>query len=506
MPRGSVGGRVGQYLEPNVLCRALHPREASGTDSRAKLNTFDVTSLVVGSIIGADVYVATAIGAKLVGPASLLVWVLAGSMAMVIALSFSYCVMILPKVGGPYAYVKAVANPFAGFIVGWGLLLAEWFSLAVFPVAFAQYFVSLVPGIDALGIALLKAVFIGIILSTNLVGIKTAGRVNDALTLAKLSPLVLIILGGLAFIGLRPAQFASNLSPFVTGDISAFGRALVLIFWAYAGFELSTLPTNEINRPGKTIPRAIMVGMLIVIGFYFLTNFVVVGSVGETTLAGSSSPLIDAAHAMFGAPAVLMDVVVLVVGVGALLSITGADESGTVGTSRLAFAMSLDGLLPRAFSRTHKKFGTPYIGLIILCVAAYVASLLGGLTDLISSSVFLLAFAYLATCISTIFLERKHPKLSRDLRGKYAIPVLGATFSVVLMALVSPLLIGISLVLLGVGIPIYAFFSPRRELLELKEAFLSAEAISRRAYHQGQMFLAYPLHAIRQILRRRSTL
>src|SRR5436309_14737314 len=127
----------------------MRPRgDGKGTGASARLNTFDVTSLVVGSIIGADVYVATAIGARLVGPSSLLVWVLAGAMAMVIALSFSYCVMILPKVGGPYAYVKAVAGPFPGFIVGWGLLLAEWFSLAVFPVAFTQYFLALDPGID----------------------------------------------------------------------------------------------------------------------------------------------------------------------------------------------------------------------------------------------------------------------------------------------------------------------------------------------------------------------
>src|SRR5881628_304032 len=78
----------------------MRPRgDGKGTGASAKLNTFDVTSLVVGSIIGADVYIATAIGARLVGPSSLLAWILAGAMAMVIALSFSYCVMILPKVG-----------------------------------------------------------------------------------------------------------------------------------------------------------------------------------------------------------------------------------------------------------------------------------------------------------------------------------------------------------------------------------------------------------------------
>jgi amino acid transporter len=206
---------------------------------------------------------------------------------------------------------------------------------------------------------------------------------------------------------------------------------------------------------------------------------------------------------MFGAPAILAGAVVLIVGVGALLSITGADESGTVGTSRLAYAMAIDGLLPRAFSRKHPRFDTPYIGLIILCGAAYVASLLGGLSDLINSAVFLLAFAYFATCVSTIFLERKHPRLSRNLRGRYAIPIVGAAFSVVLMLLVSPVVIGISLVLLGVGVPIYAFFSPRQELLDLKEAFLSADAISRRAYHQGHTFLANALRMVRRLFRGR---
>src|SRR5437870_4634922 len=379
----------------------MRPRgDGKGTGASAKLNTFDVTSLVVGSIIGADVYVATAIGARLVGPSSLLVWVLAGAMAMVIALSFSYCVMILPKVGGPYAYVKAVAGPFPGFIVGWGLLLAEWFSLAVFPVAFTQYFLALDPGIDDLGKAVLKAVFIAIILVTNLIGVKAAGRANDVLTLAKLSPLLLIVLVGFAFVALQPGRFAGTLVPF--------------------------------------------------------------------------------------------------------LSITGGDESGTVGTSRLAYAMSIDGLLPEVFSRKQKRFQTPYLGLIILCVTAYVASLMGTLSDLISSAVFLLAFVYFATCFSTIFLERMHPRLSNQLRWKVAIPVVGMFFSVVLMGLVSPRLIGISLVLLAIGIPIYTFFSPQKELVELKDAFWSTEAISRRAYLQGQRFLAYPLRAIKRFRRRRS--
>lgn len=464
---------------------------------RRKLNTFDVTNLVVGSIIGADIYIATAVSARLVGPSSLLIWVIAGFMAMVIALSFAYCVMIHPKVGGPYAYASEVSTPFVGFEVGWALLLAEWFSLAVFPVAFAQYFTALVPGIDGTGQVILKAVFMIIILSTNLLGARTAGRLNDYLTIAKLSPLVLIILGGIIFLVVQPSAVAANMTPFFTGGPAALGQALVLIFWAYAGFELGTLPANDIESPEKTVPRAIVLGMLIVIAFYLLTNFVVIGAVSQATLQTSASPLIDSARAIFSPVGLLTNAIVLVVGVGALLSILGADESGTIGSSRLAYAMSADGLLPHALSRLHPRLGTPYLALIVLCSTAFVASLLGGLSALINSSVFLLSFVYLSTCISALFLVRRHPETAYRLKVRPWVCVLGAGLSLLLMVLVDPMQILISLILLGVGVPIYTFFSPRKELTEVKDAFLSPENVARRAYHQSRRFLAYPVVLVR---------
>jgi basic amino acid/polyamine antiporter, APA family len=464
---------------------------------RRKLNSFDVTNIVVGSIIGADVYVATAIGARLVGPSSILIWLLAGLMAMVIAISFAYCVMMTPRAGGPYAYVNEVSNPFAGFTVGWALLLAEWFSLSVFPVAFAQYFVALIPGLGALEQLLLKAVFIIIILFTNLLGVKAAGRINDGLTLAKLGPLLLIIIGGLILIVTQPNILVGNFTPFLTGGTAAFGQALVLIFWAYAGFELSTFPADEVDTPERTIPKAIVLGMLIVIAFYLLTNFVVIGLVGQATLSSSASPLIDATSSIFGSNGSLALIAVAFVGIGALISITGADESGTIGSSRLAYAMSLDGLLPKAFHRTRGPSNTPYLGLIILCITAFVASAFGGISALINSSVFLLAFTYLATCISAIYLQSKHQDISRKLMGRRAIPMIGATFSIILLLLVDPVQIAISLGLLAVGIPIYLFFSPMEEMKEDKAKFVSREARLRRACHQAKTFLGLPLHKLK---------
>jgi amino acid transporter len=118
----------------------------SKADLKSELTLFDVTNLVVGAIIGADIYVASAFGAQNLGPFSLVVWVFGGIIAIVIALCFAQCAALLPKVGGPYAYAKEAWGPFAGFVVGWALWLAEWVSLAVFPLAFVQYlgvFVSL---------------------------------------------------------------------------------------------------------------------------------------------------------------------------------------------------------------------------------------------------------------------------------------------------------------------------------------------------------------------------
>jgi basic amino acid/polyamine antiporter, APA family len=471
---------------------------------RRLLNSFDVTNIVVGSIIGADVYVATAIGARLVGPASILIWLLAGLMATVIAISFAYCVMMTPKAGGPYAYVNEVSTPFAGFTVGWSLLLAEWFSLAVFPVAFAQYFVALIPGLGSLEQLLLKALFIIIILFTNLLGVKAAGRVNDGLTIAKLGPLLLIIIGGLILILAQPSVVLGNFTPFSTGGTAALGQALVLIFWAYAGFELSTLPADQVETPERTIPKSIVMGMLIVIGFYLLTNFVVIGLVSQATLSSSVSPLIDATSAIFGGSGTLAAVAVVFVGVGALISITGADESGTIGSSRLAYAMSLDGLLPKAFHWTRGPSNTPYLGLIILCITAFVASAFGGISALINSSVFLLSFTYLATCISAIRLQAKHKDVSAKLIGRRAIPMAGAVFSIILLLLVDPVQIAISLGLLAVGVPIYTFFSPKVELVEAKRAFLSTEARLRRACRQAKTFLGVPLHKIKLFSYRRT--
>ena len=126
---------------------------------------------------------------------------------------------------------------------------------------------------------------------------------------------------------------------------------------------------------------------------------------------------------------------------------------------------------------------------MFLCITAFVASVLGSLVQLINASVFLLAFVYFATCVSSLWM--KMSARGERLIG-YAVPMMGALFSVVLMFLVSFEQILISIGLIALGIPIYVFFSPKKELAELRTRFYSREAVLRRAYYQGENFLAYP--------------
>jgi len=315
---------------------------------QSDLTLFDVTNLVVGAIIGADIYVASSFGAGYLGPFSLLTWVVAGIIAIVIALCFAQCAALLPEVGGPYAYAKEVWGSFVGFIVGWSLWLAEWVSLAVFPVAFTRYLMFFLPNLEWMYQIIVKGLFVAFLTETNIVGFKAAGRINDILTLVKLIPLILFSGVGLLYMILYPAVVASNFSPFSPFGLSSFGKVLVLIFWACAGFEVSTIPADEVKDPGRTIPKAIVLGISIVTIFYLTTNIVLFGVGPWAQLASDNAPLASATTTVLGTNSTLALVGGLIVGGGALISVAGSDESGMIGTSRLGYALAVDGLFPRS--------------------------------------------------------------------------------------------------------------------------------------------------------------
>jgi APA family basic amino acid/polyamine antiporter len=474
----------------------------SEVELKPELTLFDVTNLVVGAIIGADIYVASAFGAGLLGPFSLVVWVVAGIIAIVIALCFAQCAALLPKVGGPYAYAHAAWGPFTGFIVGWALWLAEWMSLAVFPVAFTRYFMFFIPNIDFFSQVAIKSLFVAFLIITNIIGVSAAGRTNDVLTIVKLAPLVFFAGIGIFYMFSNAASAATNFSPFSPLGFGNFGLALVLIFWAYAGFEISTIPAGEIRDPGRTIPRAIILGISIVTIFYLITNIVLFGIRPYNLLAGDNVPLATATNMILSSIPALALVGGAIVGIGALISVAGSDESGMIGTSRLGYALAADGLFPRFFAKINQRFKTPYLGIIVQATTALVAAIIGRLDTLIASSVFFMAIAYVATSASIFSLRRKGTKAQFHLKGGLIIPSLGVIFSLYLITQCSLTQIALGLGLLSAGVPIYIKYSPKKEIPELKEALVSREAMIKRAYNQEQRFLANVLYHVKKSYRK----
>jgi basic amino acid/polyamine antiporter, APA family len=448
-------------------------------DFKKELSLFDLTNIVVGSVVGADIYIASAITAGMVGPFSLALWVVAGVFATIIALVFAYCSYYVPKVGGPFAFVSEAFDDFYGFLTGWSMWIAEVISLPVFAIAFVRYLEYLVP-LDSWAEIAVKGAFLFTLTAINIIGVRIAGKVNDALTLIKIMPLILLIGAGTLFLFAEPAVFSSNYSPFLPLGVSATGTALVLIFWAYAGFELGTLPAAEVKNPGSTIPKAIIIGMSIVAVFYLATNFIVYGSVNWTVLSASSTPLILVGGILLGGAGAL------IMTVGALFSVSGSDESGMLGTGRLSYAMSIDGLFPKLFSSMHPRYGTPYVGLALQGIIAFVLSIYSPITGLISFAVFNLAFAFLLTCLALTVLARDSEK---RLIGQNILPWLGVVICLYLLYSTSffDKIIGTGIILMGVLI--YIFFSPKQDIHHLKAMFLSEEAIFFRNMAKRERYL-----------------
>ncbi len=172
--------------------------------------------------------------------------------------------------------------------------------------------------------------------------------------------------------------------------------------------------------------------------------------------------------------------------IGALFSVSGSDESGMLGTGRLSYAMSIDGLFPRLFSTLHKKFGTPYVGLIVQGIIAFVLSIYSPITGLISFAVFNLAFAFLLTCCALIVITRDTEK---QLPGQKILPWLGILICLYLLYSTAFFDKLVGTIILLAGVLIYIFFSPKQDIYHLKKMFLSEEAIFVRAMAKRERFL-----------------
>ena len=464
------------------------------------LGLFEVMNLVIGAIVGADIYIAASFGAGFLGPASLLAWVIAGFMAITIALCFAEASSIIPKVGGPYAYAKEAFGDFWGFLSGWSLLIAEWSAIAVFPLAFVAYLAFFYPHIPQYVQIIIKILFVLLLTVINLFGVKQAGKANDILTILKIAPIILFTIVGIIFFIMKPSILLNNFTPFAPLGFSGMGSAIVLIFWAYIGFELVTVPADEIIDAKKTIPLAIGVGMAVITLFYLVTNFVVLGAVPWMELSHATAPLSLAGFAIMGT----LGAIILTV--GALFSISGSDEAGILCSARIPYAMAGDGLFPHFFAKIHPKYNTPYVALLVQSTVTLLAAIFGTISQLIILSVFTMLFCYLITCISVFPLRKK---IGGGIKIPWFIPIIGIIITIYIMSQcsINQIITGIAIIVLG--IPIYVKYAPRTEIetvrkdIELCTGY--CKTCARYCYRRlpsQEPFLAHVLWHLRKFIKR----
>ena len=376
---------------------------------KRSLSLFDATTLNIGAIIGAGIFVILGVATGAAGPAVVLSVVVSGVVAGFTAFSFVRLSSQMAETGSQYVFAKRMISPFAGFITGWVWFFENMIAGGVLSIGLASYVVSLFPSVPLLFIAALAPI---LLTAVNVFGIKESSLLNIMLVALKISALALII--ALAFIPMSRINL-SLYQPFMPNGWQGVLSGAALIFFAYIGFGRAATAAEEIKNPKRNVPLSIIYALIVSAILYFLTSLVTVGLVDYKLLAVSNSPLADTVK--YGIGVIWLEVLVSVAAVAAATSVLLAT---IIGVSRMMFAMSRDNALPSPLSKLHPKFGTPHIALILAGVAMALLPFLGTLRQIASVTNFGALFIYSMINTSAIMLLRKdNPK------KKMIFPILG---------------------------------------------------------------------------------
>jgi APA family basic amino acid/polyamine antiporter len=326
-------------------------------DTKKQLGLWTSTSLVVGNMIGAGVFMMPAALAKF-GGISLLGWVCSAIGAFLIAKVFAHLSKLLPAAdGGPYAYSQKGLGDFAGFLVAWGYLVSVWCTNAAITVSFISALSTFIPALAtnpylAIGTGLATIWFLSWI---NSLGILTSGILQLITTILKIVPIVIIGLVGLFYI-----QW-NNFLPFNasgTSTIAAITATTTFTFFAFLGIECATIPSGSVANSATTVAKATTLGTLIATLVYILGTVSVMGMIPAAALKNSVTPFADAAVIIWGQGAKYW------VSAGVAISAFGALNGYILIQGQLPYAVAKDQLFPQIFMRKNDK-GVPVYGIVI---------------------------------------------------------------------------------------------------------------------------------------------
>ena len=436
------------------------------------LGLWSSVALVVGITIGSGIFRSPAgIAQKVPSPTLVLaLWVGGGLITLCGALSLAELAAALPETGGFYAYLREGWGRPAGFLFGWSeLVLIRASALGGISVVFGEYLLRSL-GVDPvehyIGARALSAGAIAFAAAANIVGANIGAAIVGVSTAAKFSALVILVGASFALGGGHGAS-ASHLTAAASGPVGggAMGLALVSVLWAYDGWGDLSFAGGEVKDPQRTLPRAIILGTLALIGIYVLTNVAYLYVIPITTIANPKTPLVaaDTMMALFGQAGVV------VVSVFVMISSFSSLNGSMLASPRVFFAMADDGLFFESIAKVHPRFKTPYVAILLAAVLG-IALVMSRSFEKLTDTFVLAIWPFYAMGIAAIYrLRRLRPDMPRPYRA-VGYPVVPAIFILsvagfVVNALVNdpvPTVITFALILAGLPVYYVSFGRPHR--------------------------------------------
>ncbi|MCY1263998.1 putative amino acid permease YhdG [compost metagenome] len=437
------------------------------------LGPFDLILMGIGAIIGTGIFVITGTGALTAGPALILSFVIAAVACGLAALCYAEFSSTVPVAGSIYAYSYATLGEFVAWMIGWDLMLEYGLATSAVSVGWSGYFQSLMAGFGwKLPVALsaapgtvpgeatycnLPAMVIMFAVTTMLsIGVTATKRLNNLMVVVKVTVVLLFIV-----VGTRHVQ-PVNWQPFAPFGYGGVLSAASLVFFAFIGFDAVSSAAEEVKRPERDLPIGIIGSLACCTVLYIAVSAIMTGIVPYQQFLGVDHPVsLALKFAKENWFAGFVDL-------GAILGMTTVMLVMAYGQTRIIFAMSRDGLLPRKFSTLHPKRGTPFfttwsVGTVFSLLGAVVP--LNVLAELVNIGT-LAAFCLVA--IAVIVLRRRRPDLGRAFRCPAVplVPVLAVASCMVLMAYLKPITWIAFGAWLSLGALIYFVYARHRSVLQ----------------------------------------
>jgi amino acid transporter len=390
------------------------------------IGRWSLAALAVNSIIGSGIFGLPATVAGLLGKRSVLAVLVAGAAIGVIMACFAEVASQFSEAGGPYLYARAAFGRLMGILVGWMLYLAQTAAPAANANLFVIYLAEFWPAAkEPWPRFAILTLLVGLLALINVRGARQGTAVSNLFTVAKILPLLVVISAGAAVTIIHPAIFHWTTGAAGPLPVRVWMKAMVLLVFAYGGFESAMAPMSEAKNPGRDAAFALFVALIACTVIYALVQWVVVGVLGP--LATTDRPLAEVARVTMGNRGAAL------VAIGALVTVYGYLSAKLLGMPRVTFALAKGGDLPQLFAAVSPRFHTPWFSILFYAAAVWGLAIVGSFAWNVTLSVVARLFYYGVVCAALIALRRKQPLAAGfRLPGGQVLAVLGVAIAVAL--------------------------------------------------------------------------